>query len=824
MAAFGVSSYVTFLQARARYAISVLLLVTLVLAYFGMKLGSTTTDSYSAAPGTRSYIETNKIKDTFPSVFDDRETAIILCEDSLATCTCTNAANCAGFKAKVDALYSALGAYATDGTLSSTTSYFHFQDFAKVTPSSLEFLSKGYYNSTASAMLVRYQFHKGDGIEGANRVKDAMTKAIASGNKLSTAGWTIRFSGQVAASLSSSAEIGPIIGASDGTGMIFIVMLFGWQVRSWRLCWIPILNTGLSLLMARGLIYPLSSSGIIILPSWVPSVCLFLCIALSVDYSFFHLSRFQEMRREGKNVEESVLEMVMTGGRVVLVSGVVLLFCWLALAAFPVFGMNTLGYCASITIFSCISVNLLMNPAMICAFPSFFGETKQDPWHCCRRSRGAADQSDGNPLVDSSSEVPDYNKNVYAKIGRAATTMPGMILLPLLVYAILMLGVVRLFTAEFVVGGVSGGSASTDFASKHILAAFPESQGGVPLTVMLSAPPGGSVKSDEYFQAGAALTLALQAKTGLPNASFVGVMIAPKGVGFFQYSTSYADFISVPVFSWAWDQSVNHANTSSLIIVMPPYDTFSNKAKALVTQAREAVDDFNSLPGYGAYVVAAFHPMAIEVDAESLTVGRFPVVVAITVLIVFGMIGFRYQAMLIPVKLLFTIAVPIMSTLGMGVFVFQDGALNWTGIPSLQSDGGLVWINPVACTFMLIGFGLDYDIFLFSRIYATRKSGVFMDDREAIVNAVAATGPVISTAGCIMALAFVGMIAQHGNEFLCQMGFTMIFGVLMDTFVVRTLLVPAFLAMAGRFNWWPGKMPSSIAPAIPKETSLHWNS
>lgn len=171
------------------------------------------------------------------------------------------------------------------------------------------------------------------------------------------------------------------------------------------------------------------------------------------------------------------------------------------------------------------------------------------------------------------------------------------------------------------------------------------------------------------------------------------------------------------------------------------------------------------------------------------------------------MIGLRYKALLIPFKLLLTIVIPIMSTLGMGVFVFQDGLLNWTGIPSLQSDGGIVWINPIACTFMLIGFGLDYDIFLFSRIYATRKSGVFLDDREAIINAVAVTGPVISTAGCIMALAFIGMVVQHSNEFLCQMGFTMIFGVLVDTFVVRTFLVPAFLAMAGPFNWWPGVMP-----------------
>merc|ERR1719424_2675845 len=143
--------------------------------------------------------------------------------------------------------------------------------------------------------------------------------------------------------------------------------------------------------MAEALVYSLSSNDVITLPSYVPNVCLFLCIALSVDYSFFHLSRFQELRKEGAELVEAVEQMVMTAGRVVLISGVVLLFTWLALGCFPVFGIDTLGYCASITIFCCIVVNLLLNPAIVLAWPGFFSRAAQDPWHCCRcRRRSAA--------------------------------------------------------------------------------------------------------------------------------------------------------------------------------------------------------------------------------------------------------------------------------------------------------------------------------------------------------------------------------------------------------------------------------------------------
>mmetsp|Transcript_53331 Transcript_53331/g.165330 ORF Transcript_53331/g.165330 Transcript_53331/m.165330 type:complete len:405 (-) Transcript_53331:366-1580(-) len=386
-----------------------------------------------------------------------------------------------------------------------------------------------------------------------------------------------------------------------------------------------------------------------------------------------------------------------------------------------------------------------------------------------------------------------------------------MIVVPLAVYLLLAPGAVRLFTADLVVGGISGGTAETDYAARHILSDFPESSGGVPLVTLLSPPAGASIESQEYFAAGCRLANLLQEKTGIAPDAFRGVMIRGqqaegRGVACYTWDEARRGLSKPGAYSWAWGRSVSLGNASSLLAVAPPFDAFSDRAKALVRQARDAASAFQQ-DGFDDWTVASYHPMSAEVDAEELTASRFPWVVAVTVAVVFSVIGLRYRAALIPVKLLFTIALPILSVLGTGVFVFQDGLLEWTGIPSLKSQGGLVWINPVACTFMLIGFALDYDIFLFSRIYADRKSGEFVEDRSAIIHAVAATGPVITTAGVIMALAFSGMVAQHSNPFLSQMGFTMIFGILVDTFVVRTLLVPACLALAGRFNWWPGAMP-----------------
>jgi len=198
------------------------------------------------------------------------------------------------------------------------------------------------------------------------------------------------------------------------------------------------------------------------------------------------------------------------------------------------------------------------------------------------------------------------------------------------------------------------------------------------------------------------------------------------------------------------------------------------------------------------------HPMAVELDAKELTVRRLPYAITFTILAIMGLLAARFRSAFLPVKLLLTMVVPIAFTEAVAVLVFQHGILSWTHIPALaQSEGGILWITPVAITFMLIGFALDYELFLFSRVYELHQEGA--SDSDAIVEAVNSTGPVISTAGIIMCLAFGGMVVQSQQEFLCQMGFSMIFGILVDTFVVRTALVPAIIGIGGTLNWWPGE-------------------
>jgi RND superfamily putative drug exporter len=116
---------------------------------------------------------------------------------------------------------------------------------------------------------------------------------------------------------------------------------------------------------------------------------------------------------------------------------------------------------------------------------------------------------------------------------------------------------------------------------------------------------------------------------------------------------------------------------------------------------------------------------------------------------------------------------------------------------------------PIFVFVFLVALGIDYSIFLFGRI---KEEVGHHGLREGVHVAVAATGGIITSAGIILAGTFAGMMAGE-IAFLAQMGFAVSVGVLIDTFVVRTMLDPALATLFGRWTWWPGGIPHSDRPA-----------
>jgi len=112
-----------------------------------------------------------------------------------------------------------------------------------------------------------------------------------------------------------------------------------------------------------------------------------------------------------------------------------------------------------------------------------------------------------------------------------------------------------------------------------------------------------------------------------------------------------------------------------------------------------------------------------------------------------------------------------------------------------------------------VGIGLDYDIFLLTRIREYRLMGY--STKDAIALGLSKTGHIITAAGIIMAIAFGGLLFSS-IAIITMLSFFMVAAVLFDTFIVRSLVVPAVMGILGDANWWPGQVPKvTVSHGIP---------
>jgi RND superfamily putative drug exporter len=177
-----------------------------------------------------------------------------------------------------------------------------------------------------------------------------------------------------------------------------------------------------------------------------------------------------------------------------------------------------------------------------------------------------------------------------------------------------------------------------------------------------------------------------------------------------------------------------------------------------------------------------------------------PVILLVVLLILIGLL----RAVVAPLILIGTVILSYLAALGVGYFAF-DFIFDFPG-----SDPSL----PLFAFVFLVALGVDYNIFLIAR---AREETIRHGSRQGILRALAVTGAVITSAGIVLAGTF-SVLAVLPLTFLTELGFVVAFGVLLDTFLVRSVLVPALALLAGDRFWWPSALSKDSRPAPPDET------
>ena len=162
--------------------------------------------------------------------------------------------------------------------------------------------------------------------------------------------------------------------------------------------------------------------------------------------------------------------------------------------------------------------------------------------------------------------------------------------------------------------------------------------------------------------------------------------------------------------------------------------------------------------------------------------------------------GLFFKSIVVPIRSVLSIALTLMFVFGLTVMVYQDGDLSFLNLQCLSQTGSISWLPPVMTFSIVVGLGLDYDVFLISRVLELRLQG--HSNASSILVGSWKTGSVITSAGVIMALAFAGLLMSQ-SLLLNQTAFILVISVLIDTFVVRTVLVPILVGLTGSYSWWP---------------------
>jgi uncharacterized membrane protein YdfJ with MMPL/SSD domain len=242
---------------------------------------------------------------------------------------------------------------------------------------------------------------------------------------------------------------------------------------------------------------------------------------------------------------------------------------------------------------------------------------------------------------------------------------------------------------------------------------------------------------------------------------------------------------------------MNQNTTCTIYTIASDFDPLGDDAVPWIRSVRDILNKYSYPATKYQFVMTG--GASDEMDAIDFIYARFPIMIGVTALVVTLLVGFVYKSVFLPIRQLITIALPISWVYGICYFVFQQGTFD-SVFPVLSTVHALYWLTPVMTFSILVGLALDYDLFLFTRIFDFRKAGY--NTVQSIQKGIRKTGSIITSAGVIMSVAFGGMLLSTSMA-INQIGFVMCIAVLVDTFLVRTLLVPALMTAAASYNWWP---------------------
>ncbi len=227
--------------------------------------------------------------------------------------------------------------------------------------------------------------------------------------------------------------------------------------------------------------------------------------------------------------------------------------------------------------------------------------------------------------------------------------------------------------------------------------------------------------------------------------------------------------------------------------MVPDVEPFSSEGEQLVEDIRNADAPFPvEVTGQAAQLV----------DIKEALFSKLPLALGIIAVVTFLVMFLQFGSVIIPLKALVLNVLSLSATFGAMVFVFQDGHLSDT--LSFTATGQIDATTPILMFCVAFGLSMDFEVFMLSRIKEEHdRTG---DNRLSVAFGLERTGRIVTAAALLISVVFIAF-ATSDITFIKLFGVGLMLAVMIDAFVIRGTLVPAFMRLAGEWNWWaPGPL------------------
>ena len=594
------------------------------------------------------------------------------------------------------------------------------------------------------------------------------------------AGLQVNLAGQIAINVDQQAKSGNQGNQVEGLSVIFILVLLLLIFRSLLAPLITLIPAFFAVAIAGPLVGEAAHAGLKV--SVIAQLLLIvLVLGAGTDYGLFLVFRVRENMREGADPKDAVRAAVTRVGETITFSALTVIAALLSLlvATFQIY--QELGIPLAIGIGTMLLAGLTLLPALLAVF-----------------GRAA--------FWPSKTRAGTGKLGLWGRVAARLVRRPAI---PLVI-GVVIFGALAIGVASYQPGGFGGSinaPAGTDSAAGTALLAkhFPSSSANpTNLVYKLSQP---------VWDDPAPITAATSqlAASGL----FTGVTgpLNPAGVSLPQYQALHktlgnpavlpavpAGHLTIPLAEYeAYRATAQYVSPDGKTIQfetgLKAGDPSTTAASNAVPSIRAEAATVAKTLGATAYGVGGEAPAFY--DISHISDSDLVHVVPVAIIVIGLLLCLVIRSLVAPLYLIASVALSYFAALGLASLLFIK----------LGGESGLTFILPFLMFIFLLALGEDYNILVMSRI---REEAQHRPLREAVSHAIGATGTTVTSAGLVLAgtfsvFALVGG-RQSGGSQIVDVGVGLALGVLMDTFIVRTVLVPCTVVLLGRWNWWPGKM------------------